>query len=228
MILSIHQPHFFPWLGYFDKMVKSDFFIYLDNVQFSKNYFQNRTKIKSINGAEEWLTLPIKKAPLETLIKFIELSDTFKIKLIEQKLKHNYGKSIYLESYLSQILNIFEFHGNLSKLNIKSTEFIINQVGFGPERMVASDLNINEADANLRLIKYCQELNCDVYLSGVGGKKYMDLELFKKAGIEVRFQDFQPNKIKYNQIGNDFLPGLSVLDVILNVGSEGLLNLLEI
>jgi hypothetical protein len=227
MILSIHQPHIFPWLGYFDKMLKSDHFIYLDNVQFSKNYFQNRTKIKSFKGEEEWLTIPIKKAPLETLIKEIELSETYKIKLIEQKLKQNYAKADFMELYLDKILQIFnEQHFELSILNINSTEFVLNQIGIGPNRMTASNLSVNETDANLRLIKYCHALNCDVYLSGSGGKKYMDLELFKKSGIEVKFQDFQPDKNSYKQINGNFLPGLSVIDILLNVGNIGLLDLL--
>jgi hypothetical protein len=227
MILSIHQPHIFPWLGYFDKMIRSDVFIYLDNVQFTKNYFQNRTKIKSQSGDEHWLTLPVKKAPLETAIKDMCLSDIYRKEQIFQKLLHFYSKADYWNTNFNEVYSVFnEQQVYLSSLNINSIEFILKQLEYSPQRFLASEMNLDVVDPNLRLIKYCQELNCDVYLAGAGGKKYMDLELFRRNGIEVRFQDFRPENYIYNQINGDYLCGLSVLDVIFNVGTYGLNNIL--
>jgi hypothetical protein len=215
MILSVHQPHFFPWLGYFDKMIKSDKFVYLDNVQYRKNYFQNRTQVK-IGDTVQWLTLTINKAPLSSNICQIEIAENFNLKDVFEKLNRGYSKSINWDLYSEDVRNIINLKPSLSALNIQSIEFLLSFFSKSPIRYISSELNTNELDANLRLIRICQELNCDVYLSGIGGKKYMDLELFKKEGIEVIFQDFSPEQVFYNQLGNSFVHGLSALDYIFN------------
>lgn len=227
MILSIHQPHFFPWLGYFDKMLRSDVFVYLDNVQFTKNYFQNRTQVKSQDGKTQWITVSVKKAPLQTLIRDTFVSETYDAELLCQKLTLYYRKAAFWEEFSEDVLAILKSgEAKLSLLNIKTVEYMVSRMDNSPKRLVSSELKSQETDANLRLVRICQELNCDVYLAGAGGKKYMDLELFKKEGIEVRFQEFHPQKYSYPQLGSDFIPGLSSLDVLFNIGFKGFNDLI--
>jgi hypothetical protein len=179
-----------------------------------------------VNDLAQWLTLTISKAPLNTPINEIILSEKFVGEDLMNKLKLAYKSSQFYNENSYAIESVINSSKSLSSININSIEYCLKFLDICPKRFLSSEMNIFEADANLRLIRMCQELNCDVYLSGVGGKNYMDLELFKKEGIEVRFQEFKPSAYIYQQRGLNFIEGLSVIDVLFNAGGEMLNELL--
>lgn len=227
MMVSIHQPHFFPWLGYFHKIIQGDCFVYLDNVQFRKNYFQNRTQIKDIHGNAFWYTIPIQKAPLETPINKIHIAPVFQPQKSVKILQSFYSKSPFYAALSPQINEILLApHQGLNDINLASIKYVLKLLQINKPFYIASELNLKNEDPNGRIIEICTKLGADKYLAGKGGRNYMNLDLFEAANIEIRWQEFLPSKYVYNQINGNFISGLSMLDVLFNIGPERTSSLL--
>lgn len=220
MIISIHQPHFFPWLGYFHKIIQSDAFVYLDNVQYRKNYFQNRTQIKDTNGKASWLTIPVQNATLETPINKIKIAPVFQSNKLVNTLRMNYGKAPFFKVHSQQIFDIITGnHSTINDINHASIKTILDLLDIRIPSYIASELQLENDDPNGRILEICKKLNADTYLAGKGGKNYMDLNLFQENNIKVDWQKFEVEKYKYPQINGDFIPGISVIDSIFNIGA---------
>jgi hypothetical protein len=209
-----------PWLGYFDKIVRSDIFIFLDNVQFKKNEFQNRNKIKTAQGWM-WLTVPV-------LYKYPEHIDEVKINSrIDWRKKHvraleiNYQKAPYFPDLFPQVEYFYAEDSELiSEKNRASVLMLLRMLGTRKETEVASALGHLPEEPSERLAAICESVKADTYLSGAGGKGYLDLEPFNKKGIKVLFQDF--THPVYLQLYGDFIPNLSLLDLLFNCGPDSL------
>lgn len=224
-ITAIHQPNYFPWIGYFYKISNCDIFVILDNVDFQQgnsNSITNRTKIKC-NDSELLITVPVKKNSQSKLIKDITL-DVIQPWLNKhlKTIQFNYSKANYYKEIFPLVDKLYEDSKilyTLSELN----ELIIRRIceWLQIETMIvkSSELGIAENDRNLRLIKICKILNSNIYLSGRGGKKYHDEQLFIQNKINIRYTNFEEKE--YTQLGNVFIPGLSILDVLLNCGIDG-------
>ena len=223
MVVSIHQPYFFPWLGYLNKVVSCDKFVILDDVQFRKGYFQNRAHIKNSNSEKVYLTLPVVKSKLNSLIYQIKLTEKYNHISLYSTLVNYYKTSPYWHEYKEDLKEVlFSTNGSLDEIVLKSMFFLFDKLDNIPTFYNSSELDISENDPTLRLVKLCKELEADTYLSGKSGKDYLDLSKFKKEGINVEFQDFDVNKLQYDQIGDKFVSGLSAIDVLLNSGITGL------
>jgi len=218
MIVAIHQPHYMPWLGYFDKMGRADVFVFLDTVQFKKNEFQNRNKVKGPNGAI-WLTVPIYQH-FGQKISGVTINNT-----VNWRQKHiktlytNYRKSPHFDRYF----NIFEDFlskpwEKLSDLNIACVKMIASLLGIEVQYLIASELGITSDNRDMRLIEIIKKVGGGRYIAGSGGKEYMNLALYKKEEIAVEFQDFAHPR--YPQLFDDFVPGLSSIDYLCNVGER--------
>lgn len=218
--VSIHQPHFLPWLNYFNKVAKADVFIWLDDVQYRRRYFQNRAKIKTQNS-ELWITVPIKKADYLAEIKAIEILEDSMPKMLKT-IQSLYQKAPYFKVYFNDISTILlSNHQYLSDLNFDLFIYLNKVLGINTKIIKSSDLNVGDIDnPNERLVKLCSHFNATHYIAGKGGKNYMDLELFKQNNIEIQWQDFPNQNTVYPQVNGDFVPGLSVIDVLFNVGAE--------
>ncbi|MBC8550944.1 MAG: WbqC family protein [Candidatus Brocadiales bacterium] len=219
MLIAIHQPQYLPWLGYLDKIDKADVFVILDNVQFKKNEWQNRNRIKTAQGCQ-LITVPV-------LYRFPEKIDEVRINNKEnwsrkhlQALITNYSKSTYFDNYKSFFEDIFSRSWNrLVDINIEIIQFLISALNLKTKLVMASDLKLREEPTE-RLIDICKTLNGNKYLAGKDGNKYMNLELFDKEGIEVIFQDFKHPV--YNQLFGDFEPYMSAVDLLFNCGENSL------
>jgi hypothetical protein len=195
-----------PWLGYFDKIVKSETFVFLDNVQFKKNEFQNRNKIKTAQGWM-WLTVPV-------LYKYPEQINEVKINnRVDWRKKHlrtlaiNYHKAPYFHVFFPEVEQFYAADSQfISEVN--------------KEIAIASALGHLPMEPSERLAAICESRGADTYLSGAGGRTYLDLVPFNKRGITVKFQAF--NHPLYPQLYGDFIPNLSVLDLLFNCGPESL------
>ncbi|WP_257939301.1 WbqC family protein [Campylobacter lari] len=214
MKISIMQPTFMPWLGYFEMINQVDKFIFLDNVQFEKQSWQSRNKIKSQNK-ELYITLHIQKMPLNSKIQDIKLSTNqhFKIKLLKT-LKQNYAKSINFEKYYSSIENILLNATNLCQVNIDFIQFFLKILNINTPLYRSSELGLPLKQKDCLIIDICKYFNAKTYLSASGSKTYMNIDLYKKQNIEVIF--FEYKHPTYSQIGEVFISHLSIIDFIFN------------
>ncbi|MDI9569835.1 MAG: WbqC family protein [Pseudomonadota bacterium] len=220
MIVSVHQPQYLPWLGYFDKIDRADVFVLLDNVQFKKNEWQNRNRIKTPRGPQ-WLTVPV-------LYKFPQLISEVGINDRErwqhkqrQAILSNYRKAPHwtlLESFFSEIFS--RTWATIAELNIHVVRELATIMGITTPLQVASELPPLPDDPDERLIAITHHYGGDVYLAGSGGHDYMDLAKYERAGVEVVFQDYRHPS--YPQLWGDFEPFMSVVDLIYNQGREAL------
>ena len=225
MKIAIHQPQYMPWLGYFHKMATVDLFVYLDDVQFKKNEWQHRNRIRNSTGCQ-WLSVP-------TSYKFPQLITEVAIAegLEWQKDQVNalnacYGKAKYFRQYMPYFEQFFEHSlgfKTIDKLNIASSELLRGIMGITAKTALSSELTVSGASTE-RLVNICRHFNADTYLAGAGGRDYMDLSLFEKVNIAVEFQNFTPPVYPqhWSRTPQNFVPGLSAIDLIFNCGEQSL------
>jgi len=219
MIVAIHQPQFMPWLGYFEKMDRADCFVLLDNVQFKKNEWQNRNRIKTAQGAQ-WLTVPVTFS-FPARIDEVEVNDgvNWRNKHL-QALRTNYAKAPHWEEMRESLEGFYERDWErLVEVNLASIGLLRKALGIDTELVIASDMDELSQEPTQRLVDICRKAGADTYLSGVDGAQYMEMERFAEAGIEVVFQEYEPPE--YSQLFGEFVSHLSALDLVLNCGSDG-------
>lgn len=211
IICAIHQPNFFPWLGYFDKIRRADIFVFLDDVQNIKTggSWVNRVKL-NYKGSARWYTCPIKKPSGLTLINQVEFSkedwrESF-LNVINDYYK-NYPNFAWCQEFINEIL--LEYKGNkLADLNKSIIIKMANILGYDTAFVSKSDLQV-KSNATEMLIEICKKVNADVYLCGGGAGGYQDDALFADSGLKLEYQDFKP--AVYPTLG-EFIPGLSIID----------------
>lgn len=220
MIVSIHQPQYLPWLGYIHKMDSADAFVFLDTVQFKKNEWQNRNRIKTASGPQ-WLTVPVLHS-FGQAIREVGINTTVRWqKKQSQTLVTNYAKAEYFGEVSGLLLPIWEQEwAGLSDLNVFAARTIADYLGVGTELFLASEMGELPDHPDERLIGIAKLLGASTYIAGAGGRSYMDMERYGKSGIEVVFQEF--NHPVYPQLFGDFVPNLSVVDLLFNCGPESL------
>jgi len=222
MIITIHQPEFLPYMGFFDRLASADIFIALDNVGYEKNGFVNRNRIKTRAGLE-YITVPVLGRSPKKKIDEILIDNTQEWqRSLLGKIKASYASSPFFRDYFPFFEDAFyKKWGKISDLDI----YLIENLG----ELLGMNLKIERASLNKvagkkteRLVNICKEFKAKTYLSGPGGKDYMDLDLFKNAGIEVVFQDF--SQAEYNQQFSEkgFLPNMSIIDLMFNEGKNSL------
>ena len=217
--VAIHQPAYLPYLGFFSKIHNSDVFVFLDNV--TKNEWINRNKIKTPDGWC-WLTVPmVNKNILETPICKVEISNT-----VNWRRKHynsiqfNYGRAHHFEEYRNFFEEVYQSDWSLlAELNRFLIKSICAFLGIKGVFIDASTLDVKGSRTEL-LVDICETLDADVYLSGVGGRNYIDYQMFEKSDIDIVFQEFKSPI--YPQLHGDFIPNLSIIDYLLNCGGENL------
>lgn len=216
----IMQPTYLPWIGYFDLIDQSDSFVFFDNVQFSKQSWQQRNKIKTSNG-ELWLTIPILQNQKQKINEVkIDNKSNWKAKH-EKSIKFNYCKAPYFDRYLKFIEETYnEDWEYLIDLNIHIIKFITKKINIKKEFIMSSELNLKGNKTDL-LINICKKLDVDTYLSPLGSKEYIEEKnLFKKEGIKLEYQHFEHQK--YHQLFRDFIPYMSMIDLLFNEGEQSL------
>ncbi len=219
-VVAIHQPQFFPWLGYFHKLDRCDVFCLLDTVQYKKNEFQNRNRIKTAQGLQ-WLTVPVTyRFPQRIHEVTVNQTVNWQRKHL-QTLKTNYSKAPYFGTHIARFEEFYQQpYELLAEVNVACIRLLMELLGLKRELVLASSLQVGAQDPTLRLVEICQALEGDCYLSGRDGANYMDLDTFRGHQIEVVFQDF--NHPEYPQCYGPFEPELSVVDLLFNCGPESL------
>ena len=221
MIVSVHQPHYLPWLGYFDKMASSDAFVFLDMVQYKRREFQNRNKIRTGDGWV-WLTVPvISKGRYNQRIYEVAIDNTINWQSSHWgKIKTDYDKAPYFKDYSDFFEEVYTNKWDrLTKLNIYVIKYLLACLDIDTPLYLESDLE-TKTQGTERIIQICKKLGADTYLSGVGGKVYLDEAKLARAGINLEYQDF--HHPQYQQQYPGFEPYMSVIDLLFNHGKDSL------
>jgi WbqC-like protein family len=215
MILAAHQPQYLSYPGIFDKMDRADVFVFLDNVQYVKNGWLNRNRLRTREG---WIlvTLPVHSKHPSRICEVVPVQSDWIIKH-RKTISQLYSRSKYLER-LSGFWSVLDEAQNasLAVINYRSTLEIAKVLGIKPVTVLESELNLSAEEcitADLRLITLCKKLGCDTYLAGKSGKNYMDLNVWEKHGIQVNRQDFQLEP--YKQLFPGWVENLSTVDLLL-------------
>ncbi len=222
MIITINQPAYLPWLGYFDRIAKSDLHIILDHVQFEKNSVTNRNKIRTAAGWS-WLSVPVL-----TKGRFGELSiDQIEIDHISKwakkhfmTLQTSYSRSPYYRCYSDYFESFYHQEWRyLAPMLHESTRYLLEKLGVQTPQLRSSDLSPKAKKADL-ILELCVKAGATTYLSGPFGRDYLDENAFKKAGIELRYHDYVHPK--YDQCFEGFEPYMSIVDLLFNQGEKSL------
>lgn len=221
MKIAIHQPQYMPWLGYFHKMASVDLFILLDDVQFKKNEWQHRNRIRNSRGWQ-WLSVPTTyKFPQKVNEVAIDNAQEWR-KSHQLSLATCYGKSRFGKALMPHFERFFEMpFTTIDLLNKESIRLLAGIMGIATP-VVCSSESPFEGVSTERLVAICRHYEAETYLAGAGGHDYMDCSLFERAKIRVEFQDFHtPCYPQHWSTGDeDFIPGLSAVDLIFNCGPE--------
>lgn len=216
MIISAHQPAYDPWLGYFDKIKRSDVFVFLDTVQYEKNSFTNRNKIKTANGPV-WITVPVIKSN-----HFDSIMSDMKIDIRSNWRKKHlnaiylaYKKAEFFDVIYPQLEELYSVeYENLVDMTWNHLMFWLGLLNINTKIIKSSALNISSKKSDL-VFDICKSLEADGYISGALGKDYLEMDKFNEAGIDVEFQDF--HMMPYPQLHGDYIPNLGVIDFVMNV-----------
>lgn len=220
MIVTIHQPAYLPWLGYFEKINNADLFIFLDDVQFQKNSFQNRNKIRT-KSKPIWLTVPVKTKGLlfKNNIKNIEIDNSINWQRKHiNSIKMNYSKAPFFDFFFQKIERFYlTEYLRLADLCFEMTEEFNKLLKISTPLVKSSELSVHGSKSEL-ILNLCKKVGATSYLSGANGKNYLDIEKFVSSGVNVEFQDFlQPN---YQQCYVGFEPFMSVIDALFCAGTD--------
>ena len=219
MIVAVHQPNYLPWLGYFYKIANCDVFVLLDDVQFTKNSYQNRTKIKGPQGPL-WLTQPVLhsgRAEQATSDVEFDVRVGWRIKHLKS-VSANYGRSHHADAIRAACADwLGGDNSHLSETNGAIIKSVARMLGLRTEFVVSSTLKVDLMKGD-RIAEICRRLGGTAYLSGTGARSYQSEEQFNERGIELVYSDFVVQQ--YPQLWGEFCPGLSVLDALFNIGPD--------
>jgi hypothetical protein len=214
----IHQPDFLPYLGFFHRLLQADLLVVLDSVQFDRGGWTHRDKLKTSQG-EAWLTISLKKAPRETLISEIELSQSTDWRSRNLDLIwENYRKTPYFDEIYPYLQHLYRYQcQRLIEFTTRSIEMLAQLFDIPLNTQLSSELNC-DGRKNQLLVSILKRVGASRYLSGMGAKDYFEPEPFHSADIEVIWQDFKHPL--YPQLHGKFIPYLSSIDLLFNCGIE--------
>ncbi len=221
LVLTAHQPVYLPWLGLLHKIACSDAFVYFDDVQYQDKDWNNRNKIKAVNGPV-WLTVPVFNKDHYAL----KLKDVLIRNDMPWKRKHfktiaiAYAKAPFAARYLPFFEDLYAREWEkLSDLNEYVLKWLFNELGIRVRFSKLSDMALDNKKSEL-VLDMCRQVKADLYIFGALGKDYADIPAFERAGVRVEFQDYiHPT---YSQQHGPFVANLSVIDLLLNHGPASL------
>ncbi len=217
MIVFVHQPEYIPWLGFFDKLARCDTFVIYDDAQYQHGGFHNRNKIRTARGWE-WLTVPIVHGHPQT-IKDVRIAGSEWKKKQLSVITHNYQKTPYFEEYFSTIKEAIESkHELLIGLNLHLIRTLAEILDIKMATVRSSEFPYCGTEKNEKLVSMCKFLGADTYLSGSGGKAYVQETLFNQANIAVNWHSYEHPT--YRQRFDGFQPNMSIIDLLFNMGPE--------
>lgn len=224
-IVSGHQPVYLPWLGLFHKASLADVFVFMDDVQYLRQDWNNRNKIKGSQGAF-WLTVPVRlKQSASEMLRDIRVdSDGFGAKRHWQSehfraLETCYRKAPYWDQY-APFLESF-YHDKpwdwLWEINLTQLQFFFEELAITPELLIATEVGFKGAKSDL-VLDHCRKTGAGLCVTGTFGRDYIDVQSFIDEGLSLHFQEYQHPD--YSQRYGDFVSHLSVIDLLMNHGPD--------
>jgi hypothetical protein len=227
MRIGIHQPNFFPWMGYFYKISLCDTFVFLDHVEYTKNSYTKRVKIHTPNDFqnEQYITVPLQKHSDFTSINSLQIADNIKWqKKISAQIYETYHKAPFYKQ-IEPLLTTF-FKNPLEELsfshfNIEIIKYISELLGLKPSWIQSSEIyNLHSAtDINLAI---ASQLKANTYISGLGAKRYQDESIFTERSMKLEYSDY-PKKFEDLEIPNHFF-NKSILSYLAHYSLDELRN----
>lgn len=221
MRVTILQPSYLPWLGFFEQMTRSDKFVLLDDVQYTRRDWRNRNKVRVKEGWV-WLTVPVQQKSrfsqslLETRI---DNSVSWRRKHLET-LRQHYCKAPFFEKYFPRCQQVYEQEWTfLFDLCLETIQFLKEEMGIETPLLRSSEMKLS-GEKTERLVSICRELGATHYLSGESGSDYISQEDFSNQGIELEYQNYEHPV--YPQRYPGFVPHLSTIDLLFNCGEQSL------
>lgn len=213
------QSCYIPWKGYFDAMNLADVFIIYDEMQYTKNDWRNRNKIKTAQGVQ-WLTIPVRQLNLAQKINETKVANQIWRKKHWKTIKMNYQKAPFFKKYapIFEALYLKNDEDLLSKINYQFLTTINQILGIDTELIWSSEFDL-QGDKTERLVKLCKEVGATRYYSGPAAQSYMDESLFEKEGMKVEYLSYAGYH-EYEQLYGEFIHEVSILDLIFNKGPE--------
>ena len=218
MKITIHQANYFPYPGFFHKINQADVFVIQDDIKFV-NKTTNRNKIISSSGYT-WINISIKKGHKSLPIMDVTINNEIPWgKINFKKICAGYNKAKFFHLYKDYFENLYTKEWNsIFDLNFETIKQVLSWLDIKVEIVIESELHVSGQPTE-RLVKVCKKLGADTYISGIGGKRYLDEKSFEKNKIILKYQNYNP--IRYPQrMSKSFIPNLSILDLLANVGSE--------
>jgi hypothetical protein len=217
--IVILQSNYIPWKGYFDLIKSADEFIFYDEVQYTKNDWRNRNKIKSQMGLH-WLTIPVKQDFLAQRILDTKVVDDKWKKKHFQTIRQYYSKAACFASEIEFIEELYStcVTDSISKINYHFISQIAERLGITTKLSWSQDYGLVDGKTE-RLVDLVKKAGGTKYISGLAAKDYLDETLFDAAGIEVIWADYSGYP-EYPQIHPPFAHGVSIIDLLLNTGNK--------
>jgi hypothetical protein len=216
--VAILQSNYIPWRGYFDLIAAVDEFIIYDDMQFTKNDWRNRNKLKTPTGSK-WLTVPVGQN-ISRRIRDVEISSHGWQDKHWKSLIANYGRAPYFDSVAPWLMPLYleERHSNLSAMNRQFLEAICKVLQINTRISNNWDYQLIEGKTE-RLVSICQQASATEYISGPAARSYLDHMLFVHNGIKVTWFDYAGYP-EYPQLWGPFEHGVSILDLLFNCGPD--------
>lgn len=220
MKVVISQPMFFPWVGLFEQIKLADVYVHYGDVAFSKGSFVNRVQIKCSSDTK-WLTLPLRAFALGTSIDNISVRDDMwkqsHISLLEQK----YQEAPALGAMLKIVRELHQIQSeSLGQIARKSILLCKDYLNLNPKLKILESYEISsEGSGSRRVLDIVKRLGGTTYVTGWGARNYLDHELFERSGVRVEYMNYAMTP--YPQLHGTFTPYVSILDLIANVGEDG-------
>ena len=223
MILTSHQPLYLPYLGHFEKIAKSDIFVYLDTVSYSKWNWYNRNKIRTSTGWL-WLAVPVlTRGKHNQLLNEVKIDNSQKWRKMHLKaIEMAYSKAPFFDSYIDFFRETYKKEWEyLSDLNEHFIRFFMKELGIDTKFVKGSELPFElEGEKSDRVLDLCKKMKADVFIFGKDGETYAKVEDFENSDIKIVFQNYKHPE--YPQIHGEFIPYMSVIDLLFNCGSKSL------
>lgn len=216
MKLAIMQPYFFPYIGYFQLINAADKFVVYDNIQFTKKGWINRNRIL-VNGAAEYISLPLSKGSDYLNVDQRKLAGTFKTERIKllRRINESYRKAPQFDTIYPLIESVINAEEeNLFGFIYQSLQAVCQFLDIKTEFIISSTLPIDhQLRSQDKVIAICDALGANQYINTIGGKELYSKEIFQQYNIELNF--IQSGTVEYPQFTNKFVPCLSIIDVMM-------------
>lgn len=216
--IAIAQSNYIPWKGYFDMIAAVDEFVLYDDMQFTKNDWRNRNKIKTPKGIE-WLSIPVGQA-IDRRIRDVAIPNTIWQEKHWRTIEVNYRRAPFFSEIAAVIEPLYRdrVHTNLSAVNREFIDVICKYLGIHTKISNNWDYDLTEGKTE-RLVDLCRQTGATEYISGPAAKAYIDEQQFAEKNLKLTWFDYE-NYSVYSQLWGEFSHAVSILDLMFNCGQN--------